>query len=822
MWGDLISPQSYHLNIHAVPLIAAWAMMFAIGIFILVREGFSRVARALLILMTFQQTYFVGLIGNYLATTPQVALAWQHFSIIGLILLPPAIYQYSLAVTRKEAEHPRLRWSMWAISGAIATISLLPGSILQTPHSYSWGHYFNWSWLALALFPACFGLITMLSLTALWRAFRDRNTHFVHRRRVGWVLVGGAISSFAILDIPAGAGIALYPAGYVFVFTMMLITALVTLRYRLVDITPAFAARRIIDTMHDALLVMDEAGVVRLANRAATRLLGRGFGELIGRPMPAALRAALPEPVEGQPVAANESHETELSLSLPGDHSLTLLATVSVMKRADGEPEAYVAVLRNLTDQRTAEERARRLARYDSLTHLPNRRMLREHILAMLASAADRDHGALMMIDLDHFKRINDSFDHDTGDRILLEAASRLRAVLARRTGGAGDMLSRPGGDEFLIALGRVDDDSALVRLAEDILAAISHPMTVRNQQMYVGASIGISRFPQDATDVDTLLRNAETAMYHAKSAGRNRYQFFDPAMNAAVQERLTLELDLRQALARNELMLHYQPQVNIHTGKIEGVEALLRWKHPTKGMISPGVFIPVAEESGLIVPIGEWILKTACAQATAWQKAGCPPIRLAVNLSAKQFQQPGLEQAISQALAEHDLDAGYLELEITESVLMQGETAALELLSQLRRKGHPLTIDDFGTGYSSLSYLKRFPLTGVKIDHSFVRDLPDDPDDVGITLAILAMAASLGLEAVPEGIETQAQLEFLRHHHRGLAQGFLFARPMPAEEIQRLLEADQPLAAPVAVSGARPRGQAPGASGSSFGGRGS
>lgn len=794
MWAELISPESYHYNAHAVPLITAWAMMCAIGTFIVVREGFSRVARALLVLITFQQTYFVGLIGNYLANTTEVALAWQHFSVIGLIFLAPAIYQYSVTLTGQAAKHRRLRLSLWAISATVATASLFPEFVLLTPYSYAWGYYFHWSWLALALFSVCFGLITALSLVTLWRGWKDDNAHLVQRRRVGWVLVSGAISSLALIDIPAGGGIAFYPAGYVFVFLMMLITAFVTIRYQLVDITPAFAARRIIDTMHDALLVTDGEGVVRLANRAAAQILARSYAELVNLPLPLALRPAL---AGAGSRTGTDTHETEITLSAQTGGTLTLLATVSVMRAGNGAPEAYVTVLRNLTDQRAAEERARRLARYDTLTHLPNRQLLREFLVETLTSAVpSRHHAALLMIDLDRFKRFNESFDHDTGDRILLETAARLREILARWDKAADSMLSRPGGDEFLIALRRVDNDAALMRLADDILATVFLPMTVRNQPMHISASIGISRFPQDATNVESMLRNAETAMYHAKSLGRSRYQFFDPAMNEAIQERLTLEVDLRQALARHELMLHYQPQVNIQTGNIEGVETLLRWNHPVKGMIPPGVFIPVAEESDLIVPIGVWILDTACAQAKAWQKAGYPPIRVAVNLSAKQFQHPGLGQAISKALAQHDLDPRCLELEITESVLMQGGSGVLEVLAELRRKGHPLTIDDFGTGYSSLSYLKRFPLTGVKIDRSFVRDLPYDADDVSITLAILAMAESLGLEVVPEGIETEAQLEFLRQHHRGLVQGFLFARPMPADDIGRLLETNCPLAA--------------------------
>ncbi len=425
------------------------------------------------------------------------------------------------------------------------------------------------------------------------------------------------------------------------------------------------------------------------------------------------------------------------------------------------------------------------LSQHDALTNLPNRTLLHDRLTQALTMAERyQQRVALMAIDLDRFKTVNDSLGHSVGDKLLQKAAERLTECLRRI-----DTVSRQGGDEFVILLQPgLEGVDTVAHVAEKILATVSAPYTIDNQELNVTASVGISVYPDDGRDIDSLLKNADAAMYHAKESGRNNFQFFTRDMNAMAFERLTLENSLRQALKREEFLLHYQPQVDLRTGEIIGCEALIRWKHPELGMISPAKFIPVAEDSGLIVPIGEWVMRTACEQNSAWQKAGLPVIPVAVNLSATQFRQKNLPETVAQALHDTGLAPRYLELELTESVIMRGAEETISLLNLLKGTGTQLSIDDFGTGYSSLSYLKRFPIDKLKVDQSFIRDITTDPDDAAIASAIISMAKSLKLKVIAEGVETIEQLEFLRSQQCDEIQGYYFCKPMAAEEIGKLL----------------------------------
>ncbi len=447
---------------------------------------------------------------------------------------------------------------------------------------------------------------------------------------------------------------------------------------------------------------------------------------------------------------------------------------------ADGAFTGYRGIARDVTQSRRAEERIRRLAHFDELTGLPNRTMFM-HTLQRAFSLAQRRNRqfALFFIDLDRFKNINDSLGHEAGDRLLQEVARRLRHHLRE-----SDTVARLGGDEFVVLVEDAAEVREVTAIAQNVLAAIGRPYMLSGREFHVTGSIGISTYPVDSQDPQALLKNADIAMYVAKDRGKNTFQFYAAQQNGHSFERLALESSLRQALGRREFVLHYQPRVDIGSGRMVGVEALLRWNHPDLGMVAPNQFIPLAEETGLIVPIGRWVLRSACAQAVQWRAQGLVGMRVAVNLSARQFAADDLIVDISDALAETALSPDGLELEITESMVMQSPERAVTLLSRLRDLGIAVSIDDFGTGYSSLGYLKRFPIDNVKVDRSFIKDLPHDADDAAITRAVIAMARSLRIRVVAEGVETREQLDFLRAHECDECQGFLLSHPLPADEL--------------------------------------
>jgi diguanylate cyclase (GGDEF)-like protein/PAS domain S-box-containing protein len=435
---------------------------------------------------------------------------------------------------------------------------------------------------------------------------------------------------------------------------------------------------------------------------------------------------------------------------------------------------------RDITDRKLAEERVQFLAYYDALTGLPNRTLLQDRLLHALAEARRHKYKvALLFLDLDRFKDINDSLGHSVGDLLLQEVAKRLKT-----SGREQDTVARLGGDEFLITLTHVKDLPDAAVAAERFMDAMTAEFVVQGHSLSIGCSVGISVFPEHGADVETLIKNADAAMYSAKESGRNSFRFFTQDMSAQVVERLNLEKGLRLALAKEELFLMYQPQMDIATGRITGLEALLRWRHPELGLVPPDKFIRIAENSGLIVPIGEWVLRTACSQAQKWQNEGLPAVTVAVNVSAVQFRQEDFCALVRRVLHETGLTPKYLELELTEGLLLENADLTLSVVQQLKAMGLTLAIDDFGTGYSSFSYLRQFRVSNLKIDRSFIRDVAVNPDDAAITAAIISLAKSLRLKVIAEGVENEAQMSFLRAHQCDEIQGYYFSKPLAFDKV--------------------------------------
>ncbi|MEO8565435.1 MAG: EAL domain-containing protein, partial [Betaproteobacteria bacterium] len=537
----------------------------------------------------------------------------------------------------------------------------------------------------------------------------------------------------------------------------------------------------------DAIVVIGDPLVY--VNRAFEQVTGYSRAEVIGgncrflqgedrdQPELDKVRRAIAEQCDGHAVLRNYRKDGSLFWNK--------LYVTPVRDPRSNRVTHFVGVQYDITEIKGYQEELEHQANHDELTGLANRNLLKDRLKQALALAHRYNRPfSLTFIDLDNFKLINDALGHDIGDRLLKIAAERLTACVQE-----GDTVARLGGDEFVLLVAEQEQDQGSYRSLQRVMAAISQPFLIDGREFKITCSAGIASFPRDGQDADTLLRNADTAMYRAKDLGRNNFQLYSADMNADLGERLMLEADLWNAVARKELVLHYQPKVELKSGRIIGMEALIRWRHPTKGMIPPGKFIPVAEASSLITEIGSWVIHEACANNKAWQDANLRSVPIAVNISARQLHDKELVETVRTALQTTRLRPEHLEIELTESAVMMHPEDAINTMARLRGMDVRIALDDFGTGYSSLSYLKRLPVTGLKIDQSFVRDLAFDPDDAAIVRAIVAVAHELMLDVTAEGVETAEQAEFLKTHGCNEAQGYYFARPVPADEMRALLE---------------------------------
>jgi len=542
-------------------------------------------------------------------------------------------------------------------------------------------------------------------------------------------------------------------------------------------------AGRVFDSTAEGILITNPQGEIVAVNAAFEAISGYSQAEVLGR-QPSLLRSGKHQPIFYQEMWAalleTGLWQGEIWNRRKTGEIYPNWQTVSAVRDTEGKTTHFVSVFSDITTVKRSQEALDFLAHHDPLTELPNRMLLRDRLQHALQRCRREGHTvAVLFVDLDRFKHINDTLGHPVGDEILRRVAKAMVSQVR-----AGDTVSRIGGDEFVLLL--EDDVSvrSVATVAQKLVDLVAQPFVIDDKELYVTTSIGISLFPDDGDDVDSLLKQADLAMYKAKQQGRNNFQFYEADMGKGALERLVLENALRGAVQRGELLLHYQPQVDLGSGALAGVEALVRWQHPELGLVPPGRFIPVAEEMGIIKEIGDWVLGEACRQVARWRDSDFVVPRMAVNLSVQQLEKAGLEAAVAAHLSACAMPAGQLELEVTESVIMNQSGRALETLEALRQLGVFLAIDDFGTGYSSLAYLRQLPVHRLKIDYSFVRDIGRDPNDEAIARAIISLGHSLGLEIVAEGVERAEQADFLLRESCDVAQGYLYARPVPADEL--------------------------------------
>lgn len=544
----------------------------------------------------------------------------------------------------------------------------------------------------------------------------------------------------------------------------------------------------VIEQSHSAVLIANVNSEIEYCNPKFYQLTGYAPDEVIGQNPRLLQSGDTPHQVYQElwkSLLAGETWRGELLDRKKDGESYWCLQTVTPIKNERGEITHYVSISEDISERKHSEEVIQRLAYFDPLTQLPNRSLFRDRLTqAILQAQRSGLSFALMYLDLDHFKNINDTLGHVIGDKLLKAVADRIKSQLR-----ASDTIARLGGDEFAVIVFNIRQAQDSGRIAEQLIGAFSEPFVLEGHELFVTPSIGISLYPSDSCEAENLIKAADIAMYRAKERGRSNYQFFTPDMNALSLERLKLENGLRRALERDELLLHYQPKIDLANGNIIGAEALIRWQHPELGMIPPAKFIPIAEESGLIKPIGEWVLRTAIRQGKAWQDMGLPPMRIAVNLSSVQFRKSALTETVLGILQETGLSPCWVELEVTETMVMESPEQAAATLNALKSLGLWISIDDFGTGYSSLSYLKRFPVDTLKIDRSFVKDVTTDPDDAAIVKAIIGLAASLHMRVIAEGVENEQQFDFLREHQCDEIQGYYFSPPVPADDFVHLLQ---------------------------------
>jgi diguanylate cyclase (GGDEF)-like protein/PAS domain S-box-containing protein len=772
----------------------AFAVYVFLGLFVLLLNRRSAVNRAFFFLCAVFAWYALCYAILPFAPSREQYRDWFVLSSPGWILSPAMVLFFFL--TMAYGQRLTRRWWVRALlivpaaallarawTGELWAADFVRGPLgwTEVPATGS-----PWFWLFVVYFEG-------YSITGLAVCFRwSRRAGSPRERRQGQIVTIGGIATllaitFVELGLPA-LGVESLP-------TMTPVLILIWIgsvhwaitRHRLMALTTMAAADEILRTMTDAVLLVDPGRCIATANRGAGELFGVADVELAGR----VLHDLFEEGKAGveawfsQVAQRIAVRNREMTCRTADGRTVPVMVSATALTGPGKDLEGAVVVLRDIAERKQNEERLRYLAHHDPLTDLPNRLLFADRLGQMIARAQRyKQIVGVMHVDLDRFKEINDTFGHETGDLVLKTAARRLARSVRR-----SDTVSRIGGDEFAVILADVKRPEDMEVVERRILESFREPVPVGARTLQVGLSIGVTLYPQDGEDPDTLLRGADAAMYAAKAGGGGAARRFMPGMHVSTSERRERVERLREAIERREFVLHYQPQVDLGSGAIIGAEALVRWQDPEAGMVPPMRFIPLAEESGLILPLGEWVLGSACAEAAAWAGAGRADVRVAVNLSARQFEQRDLPNLVGRTLKESGLPPARLELEITESTAMRDPDATVRTLLRLRELGVRIAVDDFGTGYSSLVYLKRFPVDTLKIGQAFVRDLAERTVDTAIVAAIIGLAEVLRLElVVAEGVETQSQLDVLKSIKCRVVQGYMFGRPMPVPDFRALL----------------------------------
>ena len=791
---------SFESSAHAIPTAIAAAVVLVAGAITVARERNSRSVWPFLALAVPMFLWMLGSTMMYLATTTPAADFWARFGTVGIVFVPTAAALFCVILAGTLGRHRRTIVAMAILSALFATTIWVSPEHIRTVHRHWWGYYPVYGWIGRGFM--LFTTATMAGcLVMLWRELKRARPGSTAYKRTRLLLIGVATASLAGTDFLPTQGLNVYPVAFLPTMAFFAIVVHVTRRFHLFDITPALAGQKILETMSDALVIVDDDRVIRLVNDAALTMLGRSEQDLVGRPFLSGLNLLETRAVFDTILSGQRVRNQEMAFRRPDEDERILSISGSALRTVDGDVIAAVFVFCDVTDRRRAQDRIHFLAYNDAQTGLPNRLQCERVVSDMLARAAERDRTVtLLHLDIDRFKRINDTLGHDAGDQLLVAVADRLRTCVTEnnplsldRPRALNGFVARLGGDEFVIALAGIDQIMQVRRVARFVLEEFARPFTIGESDVFVGTSIGIAQYPRDGSDIRQLLKAADTAMYSAKEAGRSNYKFYREDKEQSVVPEIDLEADLRRALDDDQFDVHYQPQIDFRTGAIIGCEALLRWRHPERGFVSPARFVPIAEESGLICAIGQWVLMTACRQNRAWHDMGFTGLKVAVNLSERQFVQNTLVLVASQALAKSGLPPSALELELTEGTIMRNVRDTQFTLNELRAMGIHISVDDFGTGYSSLSYLKKFPIDIIKIDRSFVDDIENATDDAAITGAIIAMARALNLDVIAEGVETDGQARVLLAKGCHLMQGYHFSRPLPSDEFTGFLKDSVP-----------------------------
>jgi diguanylate cyclase (GGDEF)-like protein/PAS domain S-box-containing protein len=785
----------YAPTLLALPYCLTAAAVLAAGLAIAVRERFSRVG--------WLHLFFSGAICSwqaamglaFLAQTEDTAAAWFGLGIFFALLIAPLNYHFGCVVTGQYMKQRSVLRGVWAATLLLAVFHALDQLYSGLTH-YSWGIYprfqpAGWMFIVLTV------ITVNLNLVMYWRLYRDNRPGSMASQR-GLLLAGGLlVGSAAMIDFLPALGVDVFPLGGIAVLATNVINAYTTWRYRLVEITPAYAADQLVDTMSDGVLMIDRDGVVRLANPAASEILGVDRSLLVGRLPPAGFACEvlgwqqLPFFPSSDMALGERPHET------PEGVRRILDVSVSLLREHDLEPVVAVVTMRDITAAVQAQEQIERLAYYDPLTHLPNRLLLRDRFEDALARAR-RGSGfaAVLFMDLDRFKQVNDTLGHDAGDMLLKGVAERISSciretdwLLRTPDPGGGNMLARLGGDEFVLLLSPMERPQDAAKVASRILDALARSFTLkRGAEVTTGVSIGISIYPNDGEDPETLMKKADLAMYQAKESGRHVFRYHDEAMNASAMARTDLENSLRRGLSRSEFLLYYQPQVACGSDEIAGLDVQLYWRHPQHGVLPAAEFVGASEDASVVLPLAEWMVRGACMQLRAWAAMGVPPLYLSLTLPPGAAERGDLPRLMREGLAQAGIDPALVMVSLRGLAGQRTGERTREAMEALQGMGVRMMLDDFGASGTPLASLEQYPLGMVRFDNGFMRTLARECDVAGVTRGLIGLVHALGLGIVVTGVDSVAQAAFLREAGCDLAQGEVFGPPVAAEDVPALL----------------------------------